>query len=84
MFVKIRSATSDQLRVTSGVPPRFSFGASSINFLKDLVNDMECPMLLFVDDAKLFMSINTTEDIQVLKRDMIRLEIWNQKWLLNV
>ena len=48
-------------------------------FINDLVNDMECPMSLFADDAKLFASINTEEDIQELKRDMRRLEEWSQK-----
>ena len=48
-------------------------------FINDLVNDMECPMSLFADDAKLFASINTEEDIQALKRDMRRLEEWSQK-----
>ena len=70
--------------MTSGVPQGSVLGpVLFIAFINDLVNDRECPMFLFADDAKLFTSINTIEDIQALKRDMKRLETWSQKWLLR-
>ena len=84
MFVKIRNASSDHMNVTSRVPQGSVLGpVLFIVFINDLVNEMECPMLLFADDAKVFVKINTDEDIQALTRDMKRLEEWSQRWLLK-
>ena len=52
-------------------------------YINDLVNDLECPILLFADDAKIFKEIRSQEDIEAMQRDLKKLETWSVKWLLN-
>ena len=59
----------------SGVPLLFYFN--------DLVDGLECPILLFADDAMIYKEIRTPEDAEALKRDMERIEKWSNKWLLT-
>ena len=38
---------------------------------------------MFADDVKIFVRINSDEDIQAMKRDLHKLESWSEKWLLK-
>ena len=38
---------------------------------------------MFADDAKLFVQLNSEEDIMAMKRDLVRLQEWSAKWLLE-
>ena len=40
-------------------------------------------MLLFADDAKVFKEIKSVEDIEAMRRDLLRLHEWSKKWLLE-
>ena len=51
--------------------------------INDLVSELEFPTLLFADDAKVYKEIQCDEDIQMMKRDMSRLQDWSKKWLLD-
>ena len=83
-FVEIRGVQSEKLNVTSGVPQGSVLGPLLfLIFINDLVDELECPTLLFADDAKIFVEINSEEDIKAMKRDLVRLEKWSEKWLLE-
>ena len=81
--VGIRGSYSDWLPVESGVPQGSVLGPVLFLFyINDLVDGLECPILLFADDAKLYKLIKTPEDIESLVRDMNRIQEWSEKWLL--
>ena len=74
---------SDWLPVESGVPQVSVLGpVLFLIYVNDLANDLECPLLLFADDAKIFKEIKTPEDAEALKRDMTKIQDWSRKWLL--
>ena len=39
--------------------------------------------MLFVDDARIYKEIRNHEDVEMLRRDMQKIEIWSNKWLLT-
>ena len=83
-FVEIQGEHSERVEVTSGVPQGSVLGP--VLFLisvNDLVSDSEFPTLMLADDAKIFVKINSDEDIQSMTRDLKRLQNWSYKWLLN-
>ena len=83
-YVEIRGVRSDTLEVTSGVPQGSVLGpVLFLIFINDLVKELECPALLFADDAKIFVQIKSEEDIVAMERDLIKLQEWSAKWLLE-
>ena len=83
-FVEIRGEVSDKLEVTSGVPQGSVLGpVLFLLYINDLVENLECPSLLFADDAKVFVKIESEEDIHAMERDLKRLEEWSRQWLLE-
>ena len=82
--VNIRGSFSNWLPVDSGVPQGSVLGPMLFLFyINDLVDGLECPILLFADDAKIFKEIKTPEDAETLARDMRRIQEWSEKWLLT-
>ena len=83
-YVEIRGTKSNKMKVTSGVPQGSVLGpVLFLVYINDLVTDLECPTLLFADDAKILKEIKTDEDIQAMQRDLVRLQEWSKKWLLD-
>ena len=83
-FVEIRGTKSDKLSVTSGVPQGSVLGpVLFLIYINVLVNELECPVLLLADDAKIFKEIRSQDDIEAMQRDLRRLENWSEKWLLD-
>ena len=83
-FVEVRGKHSTHLTVSSGVPQGSVLGpVLFLIFVNDLVEELECPALMFADDAKIFVRINSDDDIQAMKRDLHKLENWSDKWLLE-
>ena len=81
--VSIRGSVSEWLPVGSGVPQGSVLGPILFLFyINDLVDGLECPILLFADDAKIFKVIKSQEDIDALVRDMKKIQEWSDKWLL--
>ena len=82
--VSIRGSTSRWLPVDSGVPQGSVLGPILFLFyINDLIDGLECPILLFADDAKIFKEIKSQDDIDMLTRDMEKIQNWSNKWLLT-
>ena len=66
--------TKSELRtVTSRVPQGSVLGSLLfLLYIHDLVKDLECPTLLFADDAKIYLK--SYEDIEKMHMDLKRLE----------
>ena len=83
-IVEVRGEVSEKLAVTSGVPQGSVLGpVLLLIYINDLVEQLECPSLLFADDAKVFVKIMSEEDIKAMERDLKRLEHWSRLWLLE-
>ena len=82
--VSVRGSFSSWLPVVSGVPQGSVLGPVLFLFyINDLVDGLECPILLFADDAKIYKEIRTPADVEALTRDMKRIQEWSEKWLLS-
>ena len=82
--VIIRGSVSEWLSVDSGVPQGSVLGPILfLIYINDLVEGLECPILLFADDAKIYKEITCQADVETLRRDMKRIEAWSEKWLLT-
>ena len=83
-YVEIRGSKSSKLRVTSGVPHGSVLGpVLFLLYMNDLLNQLECPVLLFADDAKIYREIVSQESYEAMQRDLERLENWSNVWLLK-
>ena len=82
--VSVRGSFSSWLPVVSGVPQGSVLGPVLFLFyINDLVDGLECPILLFADDAKIYKELRTPDDVEALARDMKRIQEWSEKWLLS-
>ena len=80
--VVIEGQESGWSDVTSGVPQGSILGP--LLFLL-FINDMpsvaqSCSIALFADDCKIFKSINSSHDCELLQSDLTKLLIWSKKW----
>ena len=74
-YVEIRGSRSCRLSVMSGVPQGSVLGpVLFLVYVNDLVNQLECPALLFADDAKIYKEITSAESYQAMQRDLEKLE----------
>lgn len=52
-------------------------------YINDLTNNLESSVSLFADEAEIYSTIKTEENVDNLFRDMVRLEEWSDQWLLT-
>ena len=84
MKVLINGSFSDLMKVLSGVPQGSVLGPLLFwLFVNDLPNWIISSMSMFADDAKLWRTIKTTNDSQILQRDLDALMNWSNKYLLK-
>ena len=82
--VSIKGVLSDPLPVESGVPQGSVLGPLLfLIYINDLLEGIESNGKLFADDAKLFKQIKSPNDRDILQRDLLRLQQWSRKWLLE-
>ena len=87
-IVKIGASFSNKFKVTSGVPQGSHLGPVLfllfINDLPGVVKHSVC--LLFADDLKIFRSISSKNDCQLLQSDLNAVSIWckNNHLTLNI
>ena len=81
--VVLNGESSSWTTVISGVPQGSVLGPllSSL-FVNDLPSIVKSPLVLFADDAKIYRSIQSDEDYQILQQDLDNLYKWSQDWQL--
>ena len=84
-FVKINNSTSNNLKVSSGVPQGSVLGPTLfIYFINDLPNvNINSNIKIFADDTKAYNSIKDLEDVKKLQNVIDEMYLWTQKWLLK-
>ena len=83
--VKFGDALSNNYRVPSGVPQGSHLGPLLFNiFINDIGKVLKsAKFLLFADDLKLFLRINSQHDAQCLQDDLNNLDTWGRENLLE-
>ena len=52
-------------------------------YINDLLDEIISKGKLFADDAKIFRPIKYAQDIEILQNDLLKLQNWSEKWLLQ-
>ena len=82
--VCIKGVLSDSLPVLSGVPQGSVIGPLLfLIYINDLLDKVRSNGKLFADDSKIYRIIKDMEDRDRLQEDIMKLQEWSQKWLLE-
>ena len=82
--VIVNGECSTSVAVTSGVPQGTVLGPLMfLLFIKDMQDDLECSLRLFADDAIVYHTISQDSDTLALQRDLGKLGLWAEKWLIH-
>ena len=85
-LVVVSGNYSDWYRVQSGIPQGSILGPFFfliyINDLTSVIQDTECRIYLYADDAKIYRNITDVEDVEYLQRVIDRVIKWCDEWLL--
>ena len=82
--VVVKGVLSDSLPVWSGVPQGSVLGpVLFLIYINDLLDDIQSSGKLFADDSKIFRKILSIRDKNILQRDLVKLQEWSSKWLLE-
>jgi len=84
--VRIANAVSENVKVISGVPQGSVLGPLLfIFYLNDVCSSISNSVLnCFADDAKLYKSITTISDFDLLQNDISNLTKWTLSWQLDI
>ena len=78
--VSIRGSLSDWVNITSGVPQSSVLGPILfiifVNDMPDVINSM---LLMFADDTKLYRTISSPIDHDILQQDIDRIGAWGEQ-----
>lgn len=86
-YVEYRGHKSHEFIATSGAPQGSNLAPLLFSiFINDIGDDIECNILLFADDLKLYRTIETINDCLVLQKDLDTLNRWciTNKLPLNI
>ena len=82
--VVISGVHSDSLPIWSGVPQGSVLGPLLfLIYINDLLDGISSGGKLFADDAKIFKRIKSLQDRLILQQDLIKLQEWSSKWLME-
>ena len=82
--VVISGVHSDPLPIWSGVPQGSVLGPLLfLIYINDLLDGIKSGGKLFADDSKLFKRIKFLQDRLILQQDLIKLQQWSSKWLME-
>ena len=83
-FVTIKDTHSDEIPVTSGVPQGSVLGPTLfIYYINDMPTEVECGVKIFADDTKLYSTVTSYDDRDMLQTCIDRLVQWTNTWLLQ-
>ena len=81
--VVLNGESSSWTTVTSSVPQGSVLGPLLFSlFVNNLPSIVRSPLVLFADDAKIYHSIQSDEDYQLLQQDLDNLYKWSKDWQL--
>jgi hypothetical protein len=84
-YVHYHGVSSYPYATNSGVPQGSVLGPLIFTlFINDLPSVLDCEVLLYADDAKIFQTINSLSDADNLQRNLDRLNIWCTSNKLNL
>ncbi len=82
--VSVNGTTSLKVPVTSGVPQGSVLGpVMFLIYINDLPDCVDSAVKIFADDTKIFRRINSTQDCELLQRDLTKLEDWANIWQME-
>ena len=82
--VSIKGASSDWIKVESGVPQGSVLGPLLfVIYINDLEKDINSKVSMFADDTKLHAVVNKEEDANILRRDLNRIWQWSLDWQMQ-
>lgn len=82
--VTVNGKNSDWTGVLSGIPQGSVLGPLLfVIFINDLPDNVDSEVFLFADDTKIFRTITTPQDPDILQQDLNQLSNWSDTWLLK-
>ena len=80
--VVVDGVKSTFIDIQAGVPQGSRLGPLLfIIYINDIVDDLECDIMLFADDCSLLASgLDPTDTAQKLNRDLSKISSWAAKW----
>ena len=75
---------SDWINISSGVPQGSVLGPFLfIVYINDLPEIVSSDLYMFADDTKLYRTITSELDCDILQQDLNNVMDWGRKWLTN-
>ena len=83
--VVVDGVKSPFIDIQAGVPQGSRLGPLLfIIYINDIVEELECDILLFADDCSLLASgVDPTETANKLNRDLLKISTWADKWKVS-
>ena len=82
--MRLRGSQSDWINISSGVPQGSVLGPFLfIVYINDLPEVVSSDLYMFADDTKLYRTITSELDCDILQQDLNNVMDWGRKWLTN-
>ena len=80
----LRGSQSGWIDISSGVPQGSVLGPFLfIVYINDLPELVSSDLYMFADDTKLYRTISSESDCDILQQDLNNVMDWGKKWLTN-
>ena len=80
----VRGEYSELVDVISGVPQGSALGPILfLIYVNDIPEMVNCSIKMFADDTKLFRTVKSIDDCNILHNDLDTLSQWTNEWLLS-
>ena len=85
LSVIVNGSSSEPTPVSSGLPQGSVLGPLLfIIYINDIPMIVKSKVRLFADDTALYLTISTSSQSEILKKDLDNLECWGHKWDINL
>jgi hypothetical protein len=82
--VQVNGSLSNWEKVVSGVPQGSVLGPILfLLYVNDIPARIDCKLLMFADDLKIWQPIKQLGDINLLQKNLDTLQDWSERWLLK-
>ena len=84
IMVGLRGEYSEWVDVISGVPQGSVLGPILfLIYVNDIPEIVNCSIKIFADETKLFRTVKSIDDCNILQNDLNTLSQWTNDWLLS-